>query len=247
MSKAGLLLSMGITLTIDIGTDGGESDAPGLWMQWIGTAVADATATQLKDVHAGNVVVVISAIDPDVGDIAQLPAGSSVPCTAKVEMHLTPKVDNAAADRVSQVVNLASFPETLTSVLAAATRRHWLLPGVTVTILTAEKMSMFVASNREPYLPPESNRLQRATPGSGNFESPHGLLIGGALVVLAIAGLVFRVKTLRPEGQGFQAVSQVEMSAREGRLGNVDANVVLDGASGGRSFRRTIGAARDSI
>ena len=124
-------------------------------------------------------------------------------------MHLTPKVDNVAADKVSQVINGtgASFVTSLTSALKSAKRRHWLLAGVTVKAASAEKVSMFIASNGDPYLPPETNRLQSAKPRSSRDGSagPHGaklMLMLAVMVVAVVAGLVFRVKHLRMPGEG---------------------------------------------
>lgn len=124
-------------------------------------------------------------------------------------MHLTPKVDNVAADKVSQVINGtgASFAISLSSALKSAKRRHWLLAAVTVKVASAEKVSMFIASNGDPYLPPETNRLQSANPRSSQDGSagPHGttlMFMLAAMVVAVVAGLVFRVKSLRMPGEG---------------------------------------------
>ncbi|CAN0341247.1 unnamed protein product [Pylaiella littoralis] len=218
MSKAGLLLSVGLTVSIDVRDNGVSEDHSDLWLSWVEAAVAEAVA-QVAPVAAGNVEAAVRCADPRAADIAAIGggAGETFECQAQVEMHLTPKVDNVAADKVSQVVNGTGgspFAASLSSALRSAARRHWLLTGVAVTVVAAEKVSMFVASNREAYLPPEGNRLQSVKSGSGSsggsggggFSSPEGakLVLGLAgMVVAVIAALVFRVKYLRvPEEEG---------------------------------------------
>lgn len=122
-------------------------------------------------------------------------------------MHLTPKVDDVAADKVSQVVNGtgASFTISLSAALKSAARRHWLLSGVTVSVPSAEKVSVFIASNGEAYHPPESNRLQSARqPGGGGnaFAGAGGAKLALVLVAVVLGVLVFRVKFLREPGEG---------------------------------------------
>lgn len=240
-SKAGLLLAIDLTLRLDVGPDGVEQDDAGLWVRWIGTAVADAVASQLKDVRAGNVEATLSlAVEKDA-----VGPGASVPCTARVEMHLTPKVDNAAANRVSETVNTASFPGNLHSALAAAKHRHWLLPAVTVATVSFEKLSVFIASNGEAYLPPKGDRLQSAKPQTNRGESPHGaggLFGAGAMVVAAITALVLRVKHLRPEEESGQQVPQVEMLTKSSQ--STFSGNELEGEGGGRPLRRGVRLAR---
>jgi len=69
MSKAGLLLSVGINLKIDVRGDGVEEAHSNLWLQWVGTAVAAVTCT-----------------DPRAADMAAFGggAGANFACNAKV-------------------------------------------------------------------------------------------------------------------------------------------------------------------
>lgn len=265
-SKAGLLLSTSLDLNVDIQPDSIKQEHSNLWMQWIGTAIADTVATKLKEMRAGDVLVTVSPVGLTPEEVAeQSAAGMSFPCTAKVEMHLTPKVNDAAANRASETVALSSFPEALNSALKLATRRHWLLRGVTVTVTAAEKLSIFIASNGDTYLPPESNRLQSASPrSSGDGTVPMGAMriaALGVIVVAAVAFLVFRVKSLRPNGatgeeKGNQSVSvlRVEMAERKPVAAascSVEEKRLLEGeegageaGAGAGSFRRTVNAAR---
>lgn len=234
---------MDLTLSLDIGPDGVEQDADGLWVRWIGTAVADAVASQLKDVRAGNVEATLTLAVLGEG----LGPGTNVPFTARVEMHLTPKVDNAAANRVSEMVSTASFPENLQTALAAARHRHWLLPAVTVTSLSFKQLSVFIASNGEVYLPPKGDRLQSAKPRASGGESPHGargLFGAGAMVVAAIAVLVLRVKTLRPEEESDRQASQVEMLTKSSY--STSSGDGSEGEGGGRPQRRGVRLARNA-
>eukprot|EP00903_Cladosiphon_okamuranus_P013533 g12605.t1 len=211
MSKAGLLLTVGLSLDIDVSDQGVAEEHSELWLPWVGTAIADAVA-QLVSIPAGNVETTLTCVDPRAADMAAFGGGvgAKFPCDAKVEMHLTPKVDNVAADKVGQVINGtgASFAISLSSVLESAKRRHWLLAGVAVKVASSEKVSMFIASNGDPYLPPETNRLQSANPHSssqGGPNGPHGatlMLMLAGMVVAVVAGLVFRVKNLKMSGEG---------------------------------------------
>ncbi|CAM9418888.1 unnamed protein product [Ectocarpus fasciculatus] len=234
-SKAGLLLSVGVGLKIDVGDAGVSEEHSEHWLTWVGTTVADAIA-ELTSLAAGNVKAVVTCTDPRAKDIAAFggAAAASFECEAKVEMHLTPKVDNVAADKVTQVFNNGSFSASLSAVLRSAARQYWLLSGVTVTAVTAEAVSVFIASNGEAYHPPDSNRLQSARPGGGSTfggVGPQGaklVLTLAGMVVAVLAALVLRVKHLRVPGEegerpapapaalGYRRVDEVEMAARGG-------------------------------
>ncbi|CBN76990.1 aspartic protease PM5 [Ectocarpus siliculosus] len=240
-SKAGLLLSVGVGLKIDVGDAGVSEEHSELWLTWLGTTVADAVA-ELTSLAAGNVEAAVTCTDPRAADIAAFggAAGASFDCEAKVEMHLTPKVDSVAADKVAQVFNngtgsSSSFSASLSAALQWAKRQHWLLSGVTVAAGSAGPVSVFIASNGEAYHPQESNRLQSARPGRSG-SGPQGarlMLTLAGVVVAVLAALVLRVKHLRVPGEGegrpsgaaaaaaaavlgYRRVDEVEMSARGG-------------------------------
>lgn len=243
---------MDLALRLDVGPGGVErGGAAGLWLSWIGTAVGDAVASQLRDLRSGNVETTVS-LNAGEGEEEAVGAGASVACTARVEMHLTPKVDNAAANRVSETVNTPSFSGNVQSALATARHRHWLLPEVTVTVLSVENLAVFIASNGEAYLPPKGDRLQSAKPrgGGGGGEKAEsvrgagGLLGVGAMVVTAIGVLVLRVKHLRPEEDSDRQTSEVEMMTR--LIDPTHSGNELEGEGGGRSLRRGIHLTRDA-
>lgn len=233
---------MALSLSIDITKAPAEEDDSELMVRWIGTAIGDVVAAQAKDLRAGNVEV---TVDPAAREkIVSSAAGASIPCTAQVEMHLTPKVDNVAANRVSQIVNEESFAKSLSSVLKAERHRHWPLSSVSLSVTATEPLVVSIASNGEAYQAPESNRLQSANPRSTTGESPSGMaavLLTGGMVLAAIAALVFRVVNIKPEHEGFQPVSQVELQAQPP---DRDAASVSERAGSGRSNRRqsTLGA-----
>lgn len=243
-SRGGLLLSTGLTLTLDVSKDDIAGDDSGLWMEWVGIAIGDAIA-RLASMQAGNVRATVVSDDPNALDVRNLGARASVPCTAQVEMHLTPKVDDVGADRVSKVANLPSFPETLTSELETSSHQHWLLREATITITSAEKVAMFIASNGDAYTPPDSNRLQSERPRSsigGSQVRVVGALAFVTLVIVAIGTLVWRVRTLAPEDKRYEPVAQqVEMSVRkQGFSTSGRVSGVLEGAESGGSFRRAV-------
>lgn len=217
-------------------------------MEWAGIAIADAIA-RLASLQAGNVRATVVSDDPEALDVKKMGARASVPCTAQVEMHLTPKVDEVGADRVSKVVNLSSFPETLTSALEAASHQHWLLRGATITVTSAEKVAMFVASNGETYTPPDPNRQTESSRSrmDGSQVGVGGAYTFAALVVVVIGILVWRAKTLAPQYNGYASTAQqVEMSVRHQSFSRSGSGSnVLEGAESGRFFRRAVKTPRD--
>lgn len=85
MSKAGLLLTVDLTLTIDVHDTGVSEDHSDLWLKWVGAAIADAVA-QVTPVVAGNAEATVSCTDPRAADIAAFGggAGESFECNAQV-------------------------------------------------------------------------------------------------------------------------------------------------------------------
>ena len=247
-SKAGLLLSTDLSFTLDVSEDDISSDDPGLWMEWTGIAIADAIA-RLASMQEGDVRATVVTDDPEALDVKKVGTRTSVPCAAQVEMHLTPKVDEVGADRVSKVVNLSSFPETLTSALEAASHHHWLLRGATITVTSVEKVAMFVASNGQTYTPPDPNRQTESSRSrmDGSQVGVGGAFAFTALVVVAIGVLVWRAKTLAPEYKEYKPVpQQVEMSVRHQKFSSSrSGSNVLEGAETGGFFRRTAQTPRD--
>ncbi|CAM9770445.1 unnamed protein product [Laminaria digitata] len=229
------------------------SDDPTLWMEWVGIAISDSIAS-LASMHAGNVRAIVVSDDPTALDAKKLGARASVPCSAQVEMHLTPKVDDVGADRVGKVINPSSFSESLTSALEAASHHHWLLRGASITITSAEKLAMFVASNGEAYTRPDNKSRLHEKPRSAMDGSPvgvRGALAYAALVVAAIGALVWRVKILGHADSGYQQLAQqVEMMpVRQQRFsrgyGSGSGSTVLEVAESGGCFRRNVKTARD--
>ncbi|CAM9974758.1 unnamed protein product [Laminaria digitata] len=229
------------------------SDDPTLWMEWVGIAISDSIAS-LASMHAGNVRAIVVSDDTTALDAKKLGTRASVPCSAQVEMHLTPKVDDVGADRVGKVINPSSFSESLTSALEAASRQHWLLRGASITITSAEKLAMFVASNGEAYTRPDNKSRLQEKPRSAMDGSPvgvRGALAFAALVIAAIGALVWRVKNLGHADSGYQQPQQVEMMpVRQQRFsssgsGSGSGSNVLEGAESGGSFRRSVKTARD--
>lgn len=167
-SKMGLLLSMGVTLELEF--ENGSADGDGAqenvqrvlgekrpyWMSWVGTAVADAVAAQLSEVPNGDIEATISVVDSEATVAAD--GKATVTCKGDVQMHLTPKVGNNAANRASSALNIPTLSQALTASLGEM--RHWQWPsvGFTVKFVSNERVSMFVASNGEQYLPPVNDR-----------------------------------------------------------------------------------------
>lgn len=85
MSKAGLLLSAGLSLEIDVSDKGVAEEHSELWLTWVGTAIADAVS-QLASIPAGNVETTVTCADPRAADMAAFGGGvgASFPCDAKV-------------------------------------------------------------------------------------------------------------------------------------------------------------------
>lgn len=243
-SKSGLVISMDLSMTLEIGNERVERDPDpeGLWMAWLSNAVADTIAALLKDVRSGNVEVIITTNDPNVKDITTLSPGTIVICMAHVEMHLTPKVDNIAANRVSQVVNRTSFAGTLTSALEGARHGHWLLSGVTVVVNAAENVSIFLASNGEPYYVPESNRLQTAKPQPGFLSKGICMLLVGAMVVTAMGAAIFRIRRLETEEKNSKRGSELQLLALKPRFDGVGS---LTATRSDSYFRRTVAMDHD--
>lgn len=128
------------------------------WMSWVGTAVADAVAAQLSEVPDGDIEADIAVINPAATAAASEDGKATVACTGVVHIHLTPKVDNNAANRVASALNIPALGEKLTTTVADI--RHWQYPhiGFSINVVSTERASMFLASNGEPYLPPVNDR-----------------------------------------------------------------------------------------
>lgn len=89
MSKAGLLLTVGLSLNIDVSEQGVAEEHSELWLSWVGTAIADAVA-QLASIPSGNVETTVTCADPRAADMAAFGGGVGVsfPCDAKVRAML---------------------------------------------------------------------------------------------------------------------------------------------------------------
>ena len=85
MSKAGLLLSVELSLNVDVDEQGVAEEHSERWLSWVGTTIADAVA-QLTSIPAGNVEATVTCADPRAADMAAFGGGvgASFPCDAKV-------------------------------------------------------------------------------------------------------------------------------------------------------------------
>lgn len=176
-------------------------------------------------------------------------------CTAEVIVHLTPKVDNNAANRASSALNIPSLPEVLTVSLKEAMHNGAYTPNTrfTITFVAAERASMLIASNGDAYLPPVNDRLQAAAayPRHRVVRTIREWKVFAALGVLIVGLLSFRARlnhvAQRRRSRGFEAVSQVEMQAREDGLKESSAVVgERPGEGAGRSHRKDACVARDA-
>lgn len=167
-SKMGLVLSMRVSLELVFdgmaGDGGAEARARMVmgekrteWMRWVSTAVSDAVAAQLAAIPDGDIEGEMAVINPDALGVTA-DGRVMVACAGVVTIHLAPKVDNNAANRASSTLNIPTMAEALTTTLADI--RRWQTPhvGFSIVIVSTERVSMYVASNGEAYLPPVNDR-----------------------------------------------------------------------------------------
>ncbi|CAN0026906.1 unnamed protein product [Sphacelaria rigidula] len=243
---------MSMALRLDMIEEGDEvvKDITGerrvVWMTWIGTLVSDTVASLLPEVPAGDVETSVGVANADAAGGAEGDANggrATLPCTAEVTIHITPKVDNNIANRASSALNIPSLTEVLTASLEEITHATGGLwhggratpskAGFVITFVSTEQAVMFIASNMEPYLPSVNDRRQAVEPDDARFNdrvTTQTFVVLASLlgVVVALYAVGARMKNLRAmTGKSraeFEPISQVEMhgrgaAAREGGEG----------------------------